>query len=701
MPQTDTNNINHQIYIEEVRGLYATQPTALIANLFISILFAAAQQEVIEKNTLLTWLSLVAVVTLLRFFLYRSFIYQANSVEKIKKWGIYFNIGSSTAALLSGLAGILLFPAENAFHQVFCAFVLVGVSAASMPTLSIARYTYPIYITLVLVPLIINYYLQGNQLTLILPVMIFGVYLFLLLSGRRVYLNNTKNSTLRINAVNHEQELLLYQQKQQLHTTNTPLAVIEWSTDFTVKEWNPAAEKIFGYSRKQAIGEHAQNLIIPENSKSKIDKIWHSLLHASGGIDSINENVKANGDIISCEWHNTPLVNKDGEIIGVVSIVNDITQRLNARLELTETKNMLQTVINTIPVRVFWKDKNEKYLGCNALFAGDAGLSSSEDIIGKDDFDMPWKKQANAYQQDDQYVIKNNQSRIGYEERQTQKDGNTIWLETSKVPLKNSNGVIYGVLGTYHDISERKQAESKIIAAKELAEQANKAKDKFMSRMSHELRTPMNAVLGFTQLFIMDKETLSNEQYEYVLEINKAGQHLLEMINQILEISNVSLSQIDLKIESVNLNNLVNSVIHTFQLQAVKNNITFEFSPESNITIKTDRLRLQQVLNNIISNSTKFNNINGKIFIDIETINQRLVTIKIRDTGIGIKAEDQSGIFEPFSRIDDFDNKYDGAGIGLAVVENLLKLLHATIRVESELGQGTVVEIMLPETLSG
>jgi PAS domain S-box-containing protein len=700
MPQIITNDVNRQIYTEETRSLYATQPPSLIANLFIAILFAIAQQNYIEKNILMVWVGLVTTVTILRFYLYWNFQRQPDTNNEIDRWGLYFNIGSSATALISGLAGILLFPAENSLHQVFCVFVLVGISAASMPTLSITRFTYPIYITLVLLPIIINYYLHGIYLNNVLPVMISGVYLFLLLSGRRVYLNNSKNTRLRINAVNHEQELLLYQQKQQHHTTNTPLAVIEWSTDFTVKEWNPAAEKIFGYSQEHAVGKHATDLIIPDKSKSKIDSIWQSLLNLSGGELSINENVTANGEIISCEWNNTPLINVNSEIIGVVSIVHDITQRLKSEMEIIETKNMLQTVLNTIPVRVFWKDKNKKYLGCNSLFSGDAGLVSAESIIGKDDFDMPWKDRAHAYQEDDQYVIKNDQSRISYEEPQTQSDGNTIWVETSKIPLKNSNGIIYGVLGTYHDITERKQNESKILAAKEEAEYANNAKSNFMSRMSHELRTPMNAILGFAQLFIMDKKMLSDEQFEYATEINKAGQHLLEMINQILEISNISPSQMSLHVESINLNDLVNDVIHILHAPATENNITVEYTPKNEITFKTDKQRLQQVLINIISNSIKFNKINGEIFIKTEINNQGLVAIQIRDSGIGIKTEDQSKIFEPFSRIYDFDHKHDGTGIGLAVVEKLLKLMHSTINVESEFGKGTVVEIILPKTLT-
>lgn len=700
MPQTISNDVNRQIYTEEIRSLYETQPPSLIANLFIAILFATAQQDLIEKNILIAWVTLVLTITIARLYLYLNFQRQPDSDNEIERWGIYFNFGSGTTALISGLAGILLFPADNSFHQVFCAFVLVGISAASMPTLSIARYTYSIYITLVLLPITINYYLNGINLSYVIPTMIFGVYLFLLLSGRRVYINNNKNTRLRINAVNHEQELLLYQQKQQHHTTNTPLAVIEWSTDFTVKEWNPAAEKIFGYSQMQAIGKHAKDLIIPETSKSKIDSLWQSLLNLSGGKLSTNENITANGEIISCEWNNTPLININNEIIGVVSIVHDITHRLKAERDVIETKNMLQTVMNTIPVRVFWKDKNEKYLGCNSLFAGDAGLVSAESIIGKDDFDMPWKEQAHAYQEDDQYVIKNNQSRISYEEPQTQKDGKAIWLETSKIPLKNSYGVIYGVLGTYHDITERKQTEAKLIAAKEEAEYANNAKSNFMSRMSHELRTPMNVILGFTQLFIMDKEHLTNEQLENAKEINTAGQHLLEMINQILEISTIDSNQIPLHIELISLNDLINSVIQIFQVPATEHNISVEYSPENEIMIKTDRQRLQQIIINIISNSIKFNKINGEIFINTEINNQGLITIQIRDTGIGIKPEDQPGIFDPFTRINNFDSKYDGAGIGLAVVEKLIKLMHSTIRVESEFGQGTLIEIILPETLT-
>jgi PAS domain S-box-containing protein len=148
-----------------------------------------------------------------------------------------------------------------------------------------------------------------------------------------------------------------------------------------------------------------------------------------------------------------------GVVIGVSSLVMDITERKKTEDALEASRRMLISVIDTIPVRVFWKDKDLKYLGCNIHFARDAGFESPDELIGKSDLQMSWSNEAELYRQDDKAVIESGENKLNYEEPQSRSDGKMFWLSSSKVPLRGRDGKVYGVLGTYEDITERKQTE--------------------------------------------------------------------------------------------------------------------------------------------------------------------------------------------------------------------------------------------------
>ena len=162
----------------------------------------------------------------------------------------------------------------------------------------------------------------------------------------------------------------------------------------------------------------------------------------------------------------SPVFDSSGKVVGSQGVLFDITDRKRAeaaleksRLELAELNEMLQTVLDTIPARIFWKNRDLIYLGCNRLFAKDAGRESSEDIVGEADSSLAWREQAESYRKDDMEVMRSGNSKLGYEEPQTAPDGKKRWLRTSKVPLRNVNNHVVGILGTYEDITGQKFAE--------------------------------------------------------------------------------------------------------------------------------------------------------------------------------------------------------------------------------------------------
>ncbi len=174
-------------------------------------------------------------------------------------------------------------------------------------------------------------------------------------------------------------------------------------------------------------------------------------------------------------WY-SPMSSESGEQVGVLGLGIDISDRVQAESELQESRNLLQSVLDTIPVRVFWKDLNSVYLGSNKLFAQDAKVKSSKSLVGKTDVDF-YPNEAEAYRLDDKKVIDSGKSKLNFEEHQTSPDGSSMWLRTSKIPLKNVAGEVVGVLGTYDDITERRQADIELRESKNRVELAFQVAD--------------------------------------------------------------------------------------------------------------------------------------------------------------------------------------------------------------------------------
>ncbi|WP_026603933.1 bifunctional diguanylate cyclase/phosphodiesterase [Methylomonas sp. 11b] len=240
-----------------------------------------------------------------------------------------------------------------------------------------------------------------------------------------------------------------------------PQAIYDAKGNFTLL--NPAFNKAFGYTLDdiKSLDEWWPKAYPDPVYRRTIMENWQELTDKSRRIQSF-ETIQAE---IHCKHGERRTVLAGSVSLGEsyvgdnLAILFDITEQLKSEKALTESNLLLQTILETLPIRVFWKDLDSRYLGCNALFAGDAGQHSSKDLIGKDDNQLNWRDQAANYQADDRQVIISGKGKLAYEEPQTTPDGNTIWLRTSKIPLRNSDHEIIGVLGSYEDISENKARE--------------------------------------------------------------------------------------------------------------------------------------------------------------------------------------------------------------------------------------------------
>ena len=272
-----------------------------------------------------------------------------------------------------------------------------------------------------------------------------------------------------------------------------------------------------------------------------------------------------------------------------------------------------------------------------------------------------------------------------------------ILCEWFVTPITNEKNEIISVAAMAMDITEKKQTETAILKSKEEAEEANHAKSEFLSIMSHELRTPLNAILGFTQLLNYEK-TLSNEQQSHLNEINNAGNLLLELVNQILDLSRIEKGHVQLSIEKIDLCSMFEKCHSMVSPLALKNNITLNIETQIDGYVIADYTRLKQVMLNLLSNAIKYNNENGSITTNV-SLKESSVRISIIDTGTGIADEFLSEIFQPFNRLSN-DSTIEGTGIGLSISKQLIEMMGGSIGVSSKINDGSIFWIELPGALN-
>ena len=274
-------------------------------------------------------------------------------------------------------------------------------------------------------------------------------------------------------------------------------------------------------------------------------------------------------------------------------------------------------------------------------------------------------------------------------------DGSVHWVMGSGAAVRDAQGRAVRVVGVLQDIDERKRADISLRAAQEEAERANQAKSAFLSSMSHELRTPMNAVLGFAQLLEYD-DSLAEDQRESVREIIRAGNHLLSLINSVLDLSKIESGHVDLSMEPVGLAPVVKECFALLRPLAAERGITLTVAGRVRRAVRADRMRLKQSLLNLLSNAVKYNRPDGTVTVSVADAGERL-RIAVTDTGEGLDEAELQRLFEPFERLRYAGTAVEGTGIGLTITRRLVGMMGGTVEAHSEPGQGMTFCIELKE----
>jgi len=439
---------------------------------------------------------------------------------------------------------------------------------------------------------------------------------------------------------------------------------------------------------------------------------------------------RTGGQVQWLRWEVRPWFTADENIGGIVVFSEEVTARKKAEEALRESEERYRNILMVAPVGIA-VHQDGKIVFTNPAGLYLLGAESHDQIIGKNITEIIHPDSLENASVRIQRLMAGEQGLYPCEDKYIRLDGKTIDVEVVATKLTYNNKPAIQVIVT--DITERRQAEAELLKYKdhleelvqkrtnELAEanlrlqELDRLKSMFIASMSHELRTPLNSIIGFTGIILMGMSgPLPEVQRKQLSMVKSSANHLLDLINDVIDISKIEAGKTDLNIEDFNLSSLITEVNDSFAVNAAAKGLVLEFQPEGNVTLKSDQRRVRQILANLISNAVKFTE-RGGVSIAINTAYppsrseilttgqnapasaRDAVQITVRDTGIGITPQDMEKLFEAFSRIY-IQNRpvVEGTGLGLYLSQKIATLLGGEIMVKSEPGNGSEFTLYLP-----
>ena len=484
----------------------------------------------------------------------------------------------------------------------------------------------------------------------------------------------------------------------ELQIDRMPIGLVVWDTEFRAQSWNPAAEKIFGFTMEEALGKHPYDLIVPKEAQPHVDDIWHRLLEGDTAAHSINENMTKDGCTIICEWTNTPLKKADGTVVGVLSMVQDITERKRAEEALEESERRYRLLAENAKDVIWTVDMNMRptYMSPSITHllgytVEEAMALPMEAVFTPALLDIAMKVLAEELAVENMEQKDLSRSRT-LELELNRKDGSIVPVECQFTFIRGPDGRPIEILAIARDITERKRAKQKIFEYKEL----NKLKSNLLSTVSHELRTPLATIKGYaTMLLDYDERLDHGEKREQMHSIERATDRLTELVSHLLDMSRLDAGLLKLEKTPTSISKLVRRAAAEAHLRAPRHQIVSKLDkglPRVNIDAK----RIRQVLDNLIDNAIKYSEEGTEVRVVAERVGS-VLRISVADQGIGIPAEELGKVFDRMYRIEQrLTPQLGGVGLGLAICRGLVKAHSGRIWVESEVGRGSTFYFTLP-----
>lgn len=463
---------------------------------------------------------------------------------------------------------------------------------------------------------------------------------------------------------------------------------------------NKAICRMSGYSESELLGQSPRIFQGPKTNRKVLNRLRSKLL-AGDNFQGMTTNYRKDGSEYILSWRISPVVDSSGQVTHYVSTQTNVTQEIRQREKLKEQENFLSEIGSMAKVggwryrkstdHLYWTDQIYE------IHAMPVGTPISIDDA------------LSLYSKVDQLALKNAWHTCldegvpyGLTLEMRDRRGEHKWCHTQGVPMW-VNGEIEGVWGVCQDVTESRKRSLELEQALRDANHANEAKNQFLMMMSHELRTPLNPIIGFAELML--SETTDPEQCAFLKQIQFSATHLVELIGEILDIASIESGRIKLESKAFSVSALIHEIIEMFQPSAQEKALSLEYldaahgDSDTPLICVGDESKIRQILINLLNNAIKFTH-EGTVRVELLppalNASEVDVTVLVRDTGIGIRAENLDSIFDRFYQVDQSaSRKYEGQGIGLNLCRELAELMGGTIHVGSEFGVGSVFTLKL------
>ncbi len=497
---------------------------------------------------------------------------------------------------------------------------------------------------------------------------------------------------------------------------NAPLAFVIWDREGRITDWNRRAEALFGYPRTNALGRRFISLVFPTAEQDRMVDVARRLIKEGGADQTESKNIAADGRPLFCSWHSVALKSVRGTIAGVISLVQDDTERWHAEEVRRRDETRNRALVETSPDAIFMLDIDGRIITANHQAVRLLGMDDSADLIGT---------HATLWIDDDEAerfnatVLSEPGDRVGFiaqsEFHMIGGDALHLLADMNYTTLGDAQGEPTGIVLFARDITEKRRQENELRLYREhlealvaertaeldqartAAEQGAKTKAEFLANMSHEIRTPMNAVIGLAHLAL--RTPLKPRQRDYIERIKGSGGMLLGLLNDVLDFSKIEAGRLSIESAPFVLDDVLDSVATMVGGRAREKNLEFHFllAPAVPQDLVGDSLRLSQVLINLCGNAVKFTE-RGHVVVrlalapkqegdDAETVR---LTIGVEDTGIGLTPEQAGRLFQAFSQADtSTTRKFGGTGLGLIISKRIVEMMGGEIKLASEPGVGT------------
>jgi PAS domain S-box-containing protein len=496
-----------------------------------------------------------------------------------------------------------------------------------------------------------------------------------------------------------EQALFDSEQRYGNLVENAPDVIFTLATDGTITSFNPVFETITGWSRSEWLGKAFTAILRPDDLPRGLE-FFQSVLKGEKTVPFELRVLRESGDYLTAEFTVTPQT-RDGSVIGVLGIARDITDRKLAEEALRSNENKYRTLIENVPQKIFLKDKNSVYISCNENYAQDLKIKPDE-ISGRTDYDFYPKELAEKYRADDKKIIERGKTEE-IEEKYIQ-NGQEVWVDTIKTPVKDEKGNHIGILGIFWDITDRKRREEEMVVLQEQLRQSQKieAIGRLAGGIAHDFNNLLTVINGYSQLSLIElKEDVPLRGN--IEEIKRASEKAADLTRQLLAFSRRQI----LEMRVLDLNTVLrelDKMLHRLIGEDIE--LITVFTDDLG-RVNTDPGWVEQIILNLSVNARDAMHSGGKLTIETANVELdetyarghiavkpgRYVMLSVSDTGVGMTREVRQQVFEPFFTTKE---KGKGTGLGLSTVYGIVKQSGGNIWVYSEPGKGTTFKIYLP-----